>query len=63
MPEMAISRDAEAKACEYMPNICYQPPMRSERNVVGLIAVGCLGLGAPLSYGQTNPSSNKKPAQ
>ncbi len=31
-----------------MPIICDQRPMRSEANVVGLIAVGCLGLGAPL---------------
>ena len=31
-----------------MPNICYQPPMRSEGNVVGLIAVGsCLALDQP----------------
>jgi hypothetical protein len=35
-------------ACERMPNICYQPPMRSEGNVVGLIAVGsCLALELP----------------
>ena len=30
-------------ACDREPNICYQPPMRFERNVVGLIAVGRLG--------------------
>ena len=39
-----------------MPNICFQPPMRFEGNIVGLIAVGfCLALDQPKARRRAGP--------